>query len=111
VIESQQDKKVKNQVETSLRSYKLNQEADSAQNGLLGSQRAKERLLRKMRNQEKYIEDSLDFMIKNESDALHAMNLHKLLTKNIFEVKNSYQVMSNIKTDQEKKRLNDLLRK
>jgi len=46
--------------------------------------------LQKAKRHQQYLDESLDYMIKNENDALHAMNLHRLLTKNFFEYDNSF---------------------
>jgi len=37
-------------------------------------------------------EKNIDYLIKSEKDALHAMNLHRLLTKNWIEYPNSYRI-------------------
>lgn len=47
-------------------------------------------------------------MIKQEKDALHAMTLHRLLTKKWSEYPNSYKVMSKIRQKQTF-RLNELM--
>jgi hypothetical protein len=54
------------------------------------------------------MEESIDFLIKSEKDALHAMNLHRLLTKNWVEYPNSYRVCTNLGIKDEK-RLQDIL--
>ena len=53
-------------------------------------------------------DESVDFLIKSEKDALHAMNLHRLLTKSWVEYPNSYKVCSKLK-DKDQVRLQGIL--
>ena len=52
--------------------------------------------------------EGIEFLIKTEKDALHAMNLNRLLTKNWVEYPNSYKICSSL-TDKHKVRIQDIL--
>lgn len=47
-------------------------------------------------------------MIKSEKDALHAINLNRLLTKNWVEIPHSYKIMSQL-SEKDNKRLDNIL--
>jgi len=109
VIEANQDAVFKSKLEADLRSWKNSKsELHSLERGSDG---ARKRLAQKAKRHQEYLDESLQYMIQNENDALHAMNLNRLLTKNFFEYENSFKVLSNIKTAAEQKRLRRLLQK
>ncbi len=53
-------------------------------------------------------EEDINLLIKNEKDALHAMNLHRLLSKHWIEYPNSYRICSSIK-EKDERRLKNIL--
>ena len=60
------------------------------------------------RTSEAGLNDEIYYMIKMEKDALHAMNLSRLLTKNWIEYQNSYKICSRIPA-KDQKRVMDIL--
>lgn len=80
----------------------------SAESGLKASQAARSRLHEIDRSREIGQEKEIDFLIKSEKDALHAMNLHRLLTKNWAEYPNSYRIQTKLK-DKDNQRLKNIL--
>ncbi len=62
----------------------------------------------KSKDDESNFNDEVEFLIKTEKDALHAMNLSRLLTKNWVEYPNSYKICSKI-PDRAKARVQDIL--
>jgi len=52
--------------------------------------------------------DDTDYLVKTEKDALHAMNLSKLLSKSWIEYPNAYRVCSNIR-EKDQKRVKEIL--
>ncbi len=95
-------------MEQALEEWKSAREQASAEMGYRKSFEAKRRLLLRSRVKERNLDDNIDFLIKSEKDALHAMNLHRLLTKNWIEHDNAYRVCSQIKESQES-RLQNIL--
>jgi hypothetical protein len=55
-------------------------------------------------------QDGIDNLIKKQTDAIHATNLERLLTKKWSEIPNSYHIMTKIRKFSKKEdRLNDLM--
>ena len=68
-----------------------------------GAQDARERLHQSYVMNEIGKEENINLLIKNEKDALHAMNLSRLLTKNWAEFPNSYRICTQLKNRDEKR--------
>jgi len=88
--------------------WKSKREMVSAEAGLRGSQQARKRLQNMQKGKEFSDEEYINKLIKNEKDALHAMNLHRLLTKSWAEYDNSYRIMSKL-SHHDQARLKDIL--
>lgn len=70
--------------------------------------KAKSRITSRERQLEEDKQKEIEYMIKNERDALHAINLNRLLQKSWLELPNAYKIMSKLK-DSDNTRLDALL--
>ena len=86
--------RIRRHVENTLKEWKIAREQMSAEQGLKGSYEAKQRIYSKLKLGEEDLNENIDYIIKTEKDALHAMNLHRLLTKQWIEYPNSYRICS-----------------
>ena len=99
---------IKRHIENSIHEWSSSKEHYNAANGMRASKMAQERILFSARERESNTKKNIEYIIKSEPDALHAMNLYRLLTKNWAEYPNAYKICSKIPKNKEK-RLMDIL--
>ena len=99
---------IKRHIENSIQEWSSGKEEQSAVNGVRASKMAQERILFSARERETNAKKNIEYIIKSEPDALHAMNLYRLLSKNWAEYPNAYKICSRIPKNKQK-RLNDIL--
>lgn len=103
-------------MEATLQEWNLQKEKKGALLGAAGSIEARKRLIFKQKKLNQFTQKkigifcyfTLDEIIRNEPDALHAMNLHRLLTKNWTEYPKAYKICSKIPKSKQK-RLKEIL--
>ena len=69
----------------------------SIQDGVKATLIAKLRVKQTMKKRDQDMRDGLENLINKQTDAIHAKNLERLLTKNWNEYDNSYILLSKIK--------------
>ena len=104
------DKKVYDQVKSTLSLYEQDRIKISLGDGIKATQDAQRRVReRKMRMEEKE-EQGIEDLIKKQTGAINATNLERLLTKKWSEHQNAYHIMTKInKFSKEEDRVNELL--
>lgn len=80
--------------------------------GINAGRVARKRFIQQTKEREERYQKSLDDLIlkTSETSALQAINLNQLLKEKWSEEKNSYFIMSNIKTEKQNRRLRTLLK-
>ena len=93
-----------------LASAERNWEDIKGNEGIIAGRNARKRLYEGKVNREEQRERKLEEMITQtaQRSALHAINLEKLLKRKWNEDKDSYFILSNLKTQKQTRRINDL---
>jgi len=83
---------------------------EKGKEGAMNGEKTRVRLIRERKLREKRNEMDLNDMIERTGkiSALSAINLSQLLTKKWTEEKNAYMIMSQIRTEKQDRRINDM---
>jgi len=104
------DPKLLNQVQSQLQLYQEDRIKKSYEDGVNATNIAKMRVREQIRLTNEEEEQGIENLIKQQTDAIHAKNLERLLTKNWSEIPNSYILLSKIKKfSKTEDRVNNLL--
>lgn len=106
----QQDKRVMDQVQSTLSLYQQDRIKKSFEDGQQATEAAQRRLRAHRQRINQQEKDGIDNLIKKQTDAIHATNLERLLTKKWNEIPNSYHIMTKIrKFSKNEDRVNELM--
>lgn len=104
------DPKLLHQVQSHLQVYQEDRIKKSYEDGVNATNIAKMRVREQVRLTNEEEEQGIENLIKQQTDAIHAKNLERLLTKNWSEIPNSYILLSKIKRfSKTEDRVNNLL--
>ena len=104
------DKQSLKNVKTLLDEYQQNRVHQSYQDGIRGTNDARRRVREHYQDAMEKEESDIDNLIKKQTDAIHATNLERLLTKKWSEYPNSFHIMSKIrKFSKNEDRVNKLM--
>jgi len=91
------DPKLLHQVQSHLSLYQEDRIKKSFEDGMRATSMAKMRVRQQIKRTTDEEEQGIENLIKQQTDAIHAKNLERLLTKNWSEYPNSFMLMTKIK--------------
>lgn len=104
------DKKMLGQVKKALTKFEEDRLQQSCKDGLEATKKARQRVRENVQSQEKKEEKDIQRLINQQTNAIHATNLERLLTKQWSEYPNAYLIMTKIgKYSKKEDRVNKLL--
>ena len=92
MLEDHKLPKLKQQVEQTFQEMNMMQTKKDTLQATIGSIEARKRLMLKNRRNKEQMDKNIEKIIKCEPDALHAVNLSKLLKKNWTEYPRAYRI-------------------